>query len=208
MNRRGVLSLSAVGSKDAHHGGLFGLSAASLQRLLRVVPVLCALAYPFLLSLLSSGLVLVHGSASPNGAIVWVGVVASVMLALAVMLVSFEVGQPLGSPQAGNPENRHARGIAHLAFATPSLYVGFNNVAGALHAPTTVPFAWSAFWVLLAGILLLGPGSSGIKSSPAAVSLVGHRRLGLAHGISACAILLLFIGPHIVNHVTGFWNGP
>ncbi len=25
---------------------------------------------------------------------------------------------------------------------------------------------------------------------------------------AACAILLLFVGPHIVNHVTGFWNGP
>ena len=37
---------------------------------------------------------------------------------------------------------------------------------------------------------------------------VGHRRLGLAHGVSASAILLLFVGPHIVNHVAGFWNGP
>jgi hypothetical protein len=37
---------------------------------------------------------------------------------------------------------------------------------------------------------------------------VAHRRLALAHGISAIAILLLFVGPHIVNHVTGFWNGP
>jgi hypothetical protein len=36
---------------------------------------------------------------------------------------------------------------------------------------------------------------------------IGHRRLALAHGVSASAILLLFIGPHIVNHLAGFWNG-
>jgi hypothetical protein len=206
MNRRGVLSLSAIiVSKDADLDGLSGPSAPSLRRLLLVIPVLCALAYPSLLSLLSSGLVFVHGSASPDGVIVWVGVTASLILALAVMLVSFEFGLALGSPRAGNPANRRARGIAHLAFATPSLYVGFGNVAGALHASSAVPIAWLVFWVL-AGAMVL-PGS---KSSPMAVATtpVGHRRLALAHGISACAILLLFIGPHIVNHVTGFWNGP
>jgi succinate dehydrogenase/fumarate reductase cytochrome b subunit len=42
----------------------------------------------------------------------------------------------------------------------------------------------------------------------AAMTPIGHHRLALAHGVSANAILLLFIGPHIVNHVAGFWNGP
>ena len=36
---------------------------------------------------------------------------------------------------------------------------------------------------------------------------VGHRRLAVAHGVSACAIVLLFVGPHIGNHVSGFWSG-
>ena len=206
MHRRGVLSLSAITtSEDAHHDGLSGPRAVSLHRLLLVVPVLCALVYPSLLSFLSSGLIWVHGSASPNGVIVWVSVIASLTLALAVMLASFAVGLALRSPHAGNAENRRARSIAHLAFATPSLYVGFGNVAGALHAPSTVPIAWVAFWVLMAAILLLGARSSPLA---AAVTPLAHRRLALAHGISACAILLLFIGPHIANHLTGFWNGP
>ena len=79
-------------SKDARRDGLPGLGAVSLHRLLLVIPALCALAYPSVLSLLSSGLVLVHGSASPNGVIVWVSVIASLTLALAVMLVSFVSG--------------------------------------------------------------------------------------------------------------------
>jgi hypothetical protein len=37
---------------------------------------------------------------------------------------------------------------------------------------------------------------------------VGYRRLAVAHGVSALAILLLFVGPHIGNHLAGFWRGP
>jgi hypothetical protein len=206
MNRLSVLSLSAItASQDARRGGFLGLNAVSLHRLLLVLPALCELAYPSLLSLLSAGLVLVHGSASPNGEIVWVSVIACLTLALAVMLVSFVFGLALGSPHAGRPEDPHARSIAHLAFATPSLYVGFANVGGVLHAPSAVPIAWLFFWALVAMIVLLGP-----RSSPIAVAMtpVGYRRLGLAHGVSACAILLLFVGPHIGNHAAGFWSGP
>jgi hypothetical protein len=208
MNRRSVLSLSAImASQDARRGGFLGLSAVSLRRLWLVVPALCALAYPSLLSLLSSGLVLVHGSTSPNGVIVWVSVVASLTLALAVMLVSFVFGWALGSPHVrDDPEGCRARNIAHLAFATPSLYVGFGNVAYyVFQAPSAAPIAWLVFWALVTMIGLLGPRSSPIA---AAMTPTGHRRLALAHGVSASAILLLFIGPHIVNHAAGFWNGP
>jgi hypothetical protein len=207
MNRPSGLSLSAIiASKDAGPDSLLGLSAVSLRRLWPLVPALCALAYPSLLSLLSSGLVLVHKSASPNGVIVWVSVIASLTLALAVMLVSFVSGLALGSPHVrDDPEGCRARSIAHLAFATPSLYVGFGNVAGVLQAPSAAPIAWLVFWALVAMIALLGPRSSPIA---AAMTPIGHRRLTLAHGVSASAILLLFIGPHIVNHAAGFWNGP
>jgi hypothetical protein len=206
MNRRNGLSLSAIiASPDACRGGLLGLSAVSLRRLWLLVPALCALAYPSLLSLLSSGLVLVHGSASPNGVIVWVSVIASLTLALAVMLVSFVFGLALGSSHVrDDPEGCRARSVAHLAFATPSLYVGFENVAGVLRAPSAVPVAWLIFWTLMAMIVLLGSRSS---SAASAISPVGHRRLAVAHGVSALAILLLFVGPHIGNHLAGFWSG-
>jgi len=207
MNRPSGLSLSAIiASKGAGPASLFGLSAVSLRRLWLVVPALCALAYPSLLSLLSSGLILVHGSASPKGVIVWVGVIASLTLALAVMLVSFVFGLALGSPDVRDPEAYLARGIAHLAFATPTFYVGFGNVAYYFfQAPSAAPIAWLVFWALVVMIAMLGPRSS---PTAAAMTPVGHHRLALAHGVSASVILLLFIGPHIVNHVAGFWNGP
>lgn len=204
MNRPSGLSLSAIIAKDAGPDSSFGLSAVSLRRLWLVVPALCALAYPSLLSLLSAVLVLVHGSDSPNGPITWVSVVGALTLALAVMLVSFVFGLTLGSPHVGRPEDFRARCVALLAFATPSLYVGFANIGGVLRAPSAVPVAWLIFWTLIVAIVLLGS-----RSSPAAsaISPVGHRRLAVAHGVSALTILLLFVGPHIGNHLAGFWSG-
>jgi hypothetical protein len=207
MNRPDRLSLSAIiASRDGSPDSLPGLSAVMPRRLWLVVPALCALVYPSLLSLLSSGLVMVNGAASPNGEIVWLSVFASLTLALAVMLVSFVFGLALGSPHVrDDPESYRARSIAHLAFATPSLYVGFGNVAYyVFQAPSAAPIAWLIFWALVAAIAMTGP-----RSSPMAPAMtpIGHRRLALAHGVSACAILLLFIGPHIVNHTAGFWNG-
>jgi hypothetical protein len=210
MNDRNALSLPAIAaSQDARRGGFLGLSAASLHRLLLVMPALCALAYPSLLSWLSAGLVLVHGSDSPNGPIVLVSVIGSLTLALAVMLVSFVFGLMLGSPHVGRPEDFRARCVALLAFATPSLYVGFANVAGVLSARSAVLVAWLVFWTLMAMIVLLGSRSSsaGSSSAASAISPVGHRRLAVAHGVSALAILLLFVGPHIGTHLAGFWSG-
>jgi hypothetical protein len=198
----GVSAITA--SLNACRGGLLGSSAALLHRLLLVIPALCALAYPSLLSWLSAGLVLVHGSDSPNGPIVWVSVVGSLTLALSVMLVSFVFGLRLGSPHVERPEDFHARCVALLAFATPSLYVGFENVAGVLRASSAVPVAWLVFWTLMAMFVLLGFRSS---SAASAISLVGYRRLAVTHGVSALAILLLFVGLHIGNHLAAFWSG-
>jgi hypothetical protein len=205
MNERNALRLSAImASQEVRRGGLLGLSAVSRHRLLLVIPALCALAYPSLLSWLSDGLVLVHGSDSPSGPIVWVSVIGSLTLALAVMLVSFVIGLRLGSPHVGMPADFRARCVALLAFATPSLYVGFANVGGVLGAPSAVPVAWLIFWTLMAMIALVGSRPS---SAASAISPVGHRRLATAHGVSALAILLLFVGPHIGNHLAGFWSG-
>jgi hypothetical protein len=205
VSQRNVPGVSAIiASPDASRGGFLGLSAASLHRLLLVIPALCALAYPSLLSWLSAGLVLVHGSDSPSGPIVWVSVIGSLALALAVMLVSFVFGLALGSPHVGRPEDFRVRCVALLAFTTPSLYVGFANVGGVLRAPSAVPVAWLIFWTLIAMIVLLGSRSS---SAASAIAPVGHRRLAVAHGVSALAILLLFVGPHIGNHLAGFWSG-
>jgi hypothetical protein len=180
------------------------LTALSHSRLLLTVPALSALAYPLLSSLLSAGLVTAHGSTAPNGAVVWVGALASLALALAVMTVSLVFGLALGSGDGRAREDLRSRSIAHLAFATPSLYVGFANIAGVLRAQSALLAAWIIFWALLAAIILLRPRPS---SKPSSMTPAAHRWLAFSHGISASIILLLFVLPHLVNHLAGFWSG-
>ena len=195
-------------SHDMRRNGLLGLRAGADARAVLVLPALCALVYPFLSSLLSSVLVLAHGSPSPDGFALWVGVIASLILAAAVMLVSFAVARTLSESRDNTPLNQYARGVAHLAFATPSLLVGFANVANVARSPGTVPIAWSIFWILVAAAVLVIPRSPPQPhKKPIGMSAETRRRLALAHGISACAILVLFVVPHILNHLVGFWNG-
>jgi glyoxylase-like metal-dependent hydrolase (beta-lactamase superfamily II) len=149
-------------------------------------------------------LVAAHGSPAPNGASVWVGVVASLALALAVMGVSFVFGLVLGLREDATAEDLRARSIAHLAFATPSLYVGFANVANVLHARPALPATWIIFWAAMTGIVLLKPS---LSLTAAVMTPTVHRRLAAYHGISAILMLLLFVLPHIVNHVVGLRSG-
>lgn len=205
MSKPGGLGLSAIiASKDAGPDSSSGLSTASRRRLWLVVPALCALVYPSLLDLLSAGLVLAHGSDTPNGPIVWVAVFASLALALVVMLVSFAFGLTLGSPHVERGEDFRARCVALLAFATPSLYVGFANIGGVLGTPSAVPVAWLIFWALMVVVIVTGSRPS---SAASAISPAAYQRLGAVHGASALAILLLFVAPHIGNHLAGFWSG-
>src|SRR5215831_12246693 len=177
-------------------------NVAAHHRILLLLPALCALAYPWLSRLLSAGLVFVHGSSSPDGGIVAVSVALSLALALAVMSVNFQIGRMLGKRENTRAGVR-ARWISHLAFAAPSLFVGFGNVAGVVRASSWALTVWVIFWAVMLIIVFVGENTVAAPVQRSAT----NRRLGAAHGVSACAILLLFILPHLGNHLAGFWNG-
>jgi hypothetical protein len=154
-----------------------------------------ALAYPFLLQVLSWLLVSLQGSASPDGASLSFAVAGSLLLALCVMAIAFAF-------ERTRPDVR-SRAAAHLAFATPSLFVGFNNAANLFHSPQLATIAWTIFWAAIAAVVLVPPATR----KPAPINAESYRRLGIAHGISASLILVLFIAPHLVNHTTGLFSG-
>ena len=161
----------------------------------RVAPLACAAAYPFLSQLLS-GLLVGRGSASPEGLALWLGVAGSLLLALGVMSVAF------ASLKAQT--NVRSRAVAHVAFATPSLFVGFGNAANLLHSPEFAIIAWSIFWALVAALVFVRQPAreAALRLGPA-----GYRRLAIAHGISASLILALFVAPHLANHTAGLLSG-
>src|SRR5205085_12227845 len=131
----------------------------------------CAAAYPSLSQLFSAAVVSVNGSAAANGMALWISVTGSLLLALGVMAVSFRAARSVADVRA--------RFAAHLAFATPSFFVGFGNVANLWHAPLAALIAWPLFWAAIA-VTVLSPQSGSAPLSR--ISAEGYRRLGMAHG--------------------------
>ena len=154
-------------------------------------------------SALTAALRFLGAPTPPTANIVGVSTAVILLSAWSVMAVSGLLALKLGQGQDDNGLRVRGRLLAHLAFAAPSFLVGFGNVAGILNQRMAVPYAWLVFWALLAGTVFLPGGEI-----PTAISRpVAQRRLAIAHGVSALAILLLFILPHLGNHLLGIWNG-
>jgi hypothetical protein len=186
--------MSEIADTEAFHSDTRGEGA--LVSVWRIAPVLCAAIYPFLLQLLSGVIVLERGSASPDGFALWFGVAGSLLLALGMMSVAFA--------SVRMQDDFRSRIAAHLAFATPSLFVGFGNSANLLHSPQLTTIIWPIFWAIVA-VMVFAPRTARRPAAP--MGPAGYRRLGIAHGISACFILVVFLAPHLANHTAGLLSG-
>jgi hypothetical protein len=181
-----VLNEEARASSSVSGAGMFGF----------VLPALAAIAYPLLLSAITFLLQLFKIGAPPSPATITVTVLAILASASAVMGIAFARALSLGRAGAWAAP----RLLAHLVFAVPTLLVAFGNVVGLFHARGVLTFVWPLFWLAVTGVAWLAQDAT----SPAIVS---SRRLAVAHGISAVAILILFLVPHLGNHLTGIVSG-
>lgn len=168
-----------------------------------VLPALAAIAYPWLLLAVSWLLHAFQIAPPPGPAVITVTVLAILASSSAVMVVAFVRALALGRQALGRKSAgaTGARLLAHLAFATPSLLVGFGNISGLLHARGVVTIAWPLFWLAAIAVVMLA------QETPQAVSAPSSHRLAVAHGISALAILALFVAPHLGNHLAGIVSG-
>lgn len=173
-------------------------STQSLSHLfVLVLPALGAIAYPWLL-LAVSWLLRASGALIPPApAVIALAVFLILASAWMVMAISFARALVLGR----SGEDAGSRLLAHLAFASPSLLVGFGNIAGLLHARAAVVIAWPLFWLALMAVVWLA------RDAPRPLAAPSRKRLAVAHGFSALAILILFILPHLFNHLAGIVSG-
>ena len=162
-----------------------------------VLPALAAIAYPWLLLAVSWLLRVWGASVPPTPGVIALAVFLILASAWGVMAISFSRALALGR----SGEGAGSRLLAHLAFASPSLLVGFGNIAGLLHARTAVIIAWPLFWLALMAVVWLG------EDAPQPLAAPSRKRLAIAHGFSALTILILFILPHLGNHLTGIVSG-
>ena len=174
------------------------LPAQNLSRLFALfLPGLVAIAYPWLLLAVSWLLRMSGASVPPSPGVIALAVFLILASAWVIMAISF--ARALALARSG--EGAGGRLLAHLAFASPSLLVGFGNIAGLLHARGAVVIAWPLFWLAVMAVVWLA------QDAPQPLAAPSRKRLAVAHGVSALAILILFILPHLGNHLTGIVSG-
>src|SRR5262245_58397002 len=92
-----------------------------------------------------------------------------------------------------------ARQVAFLAVAAPTLFVFIGVLLSMAGNPIPDMLIWVVFW--LATILFIMRSASQVQVPIAAAAAAPHLRV--AHGMSALAIILIFLGMHIPNHLVG-----
>ncbi|WP_152554361.1 hypothetical protein [Burkholderia sp. A1] len=167
------------------------------------VPALLALGYPGYLSVF-------HDQAAAHRPL-------AALLAMALCLAvpgSAYLSLTRLAAQAGDDARVPVlRRLAHLTFASPPLYVLIGVLLYLMKIEGRDYAVWLGCWALvLAGtglsLAMRAGGMSGVGGMAAQAALAAPRRLNTApvrvlHGISAAAILLVYLFPHLGNHVLG-----
>ena len=159
-----------------------------------ILPALFAAIYPWLLTTESS---LIRSSGLAGSVAIAIATIVTLLAASTVMLLSFFAVRTVAN-------GIWPRILSHLAFTTPTLIVALGNFASVLSLRGAVAATWLVLWTALAVMALAFPGAG---SQTAFLSPSRRFQLTNAHGISACAIIILFLAPHLSNHLTGLWSG-
>jgi len=175
-------------------------TAEALRKYVWGAPAVAALLYPLALAAMFRSAELVHEHAVGAGV---VGFIVSLSLSLAVPAVALRVAYLLGHVDAASAGEIRARRLAHLAVASPPLFTLIGVALYLAHAPANGDYAlWALIWLaVLAAIPFGRAGVASTRPAPAALA----SRLVTAHAVTAL-VLLLFLLPHVANHVTGLWS--
>jgi len=92
-----------------------------------------------------------------------------------------------------------AKRTALLSVAAPTLFVFLGVVLTMLHDPVPDTWLWVACWAIALALLLLLRSDNGVPAVVAPRSVPPPLRV--AHGVSALALVVIFLALHIANHL-------
>jgi len=130
-------------------------------------------------------------------------------LAFAVPALGLAVALKLGRIAQPDAGQLWAKRLALLAVAAPPVYVAMGVLLYMAKDPIADTTAWLILWGALAISGLLALRRTPVLASPAAAARQASGApslspaLRVAHGVSAVAILLLFLAMHLSNHLAG-----
>jgi hypothetical protein len=162
-----------------------------------LAPPLAALLYPFALKGFNASVTRIpEGDA---GALALSSLSAAVYLALAFAMPLIAMLAAMSLSGIGRPTaaQLRAKRVALLAVAAPTLFTFAGVVLYMLHDPVPDTWLWVACWAIALTLLRSDNGA------PARVTArLVPVPLRVAHGVSALALVMIFLALHIANHLT------
>ena len=167
------------------------------------LPPAATLFYPQAVRALYESGRLLHRASGLGEAVAWLAIAISVALVYSLPAVGITVAYIVGRRERTASSELLARRLAHLAVASPSLFVLIGVIFYLLHSDGESVF-WRGVWLsaLLATVWAVGRGGNEtrVPSTPNSIPL------RMAHGTSALLILLIFVAWHLLNHATAAFN--
>jgi hypothetical protein len=177
--------------------------AAVAARFWMAAPLLTAILYPFTLEAFNLSVTRIVQRSGGTVALSWFGAVACLALAFAVPLLATVAAMSLAEIDRQTVAQLRAKRAALLAVTAPTLLVFIGVVLTMLHNPVPDTWLWVVGWAIgLVGLLRSDnnePATPAVRPVPAP--------LRVAHGVSALAIVLIFLALHLTNHLI-FPTGP
>jgi len=166
----------------------------AMGRLPMLAPPLAALLYPFALEGFNTSVTRIAASAST---LPWLSAAACLALAFAMPLLAILAAMSFS--EIGHPTvaQLRAKRTALLAVAAPTLFTFVGVVLTMLHDPMPDTWLWVACWAIALALLLRSDNGTPAVVAPRPVPAP----LRVAHGVSALAIVMIFLTLHIANHL-------
>lgn len=166
-------------------------------------PLLAAMLYPFTLEAFNLSVTRIAQRSGGAAALSQLGAVVCLGLAFAVPLLATLAAMSLAEIDRPTVAQLRAKRAALLAVTAPTLFVFIGIVLTMLHNPVPDAWLWVVGWAI--GLVGLLRSDNNMPATPAVRAVPAPLRV--AHGVSALAIVLIFLALHITNHLM-FPAGP
>ena len=163
-----------------------------------LLPPAAALFYPLAVRAVYESGKLLHHANLPAAAVAWLAIVVSIGLVYSVPAVGIGVAYMLGRHERTSSSVLLARRLAHLAVASPSLFVLIGVVFYLLQSPNGDSVFWAILWLTVLAATAWAMRRQG-ADRPASF-IPNSIPLRVAHGTSALLIVLIFLAWHLLNH--------
>jgi hypothetical protein len=168
-------------------------------RILMLVAPLAALIYPFTLRGFNASVTTITSAGGNGGALPWITAAISLLIAFAVPTIALLMAMSFAKITAPTAAEVRAKRVALLAVAAPTIFTFVGVVLYMLGDPIPDSWALVVFWAVVAVMVGRAENETLARTTVAPVP-VGLR---VAHGVSALAIVAIFLALHITNHLTG-----